>query len=175
MPAAQIQQDSAGDYDAEPKTQDRQTLPCAGSGEMQQKWSLHQDRAANRDADDAPDQPPSERRRRLRRKKRAQPEPYHRISQKKRQTNKHVPPIALVSWHSERHSVPWRRIECKGDERNRACYQPNKERGSITRNVTQCPPRYLFQPGRLVDISSYRASVHEKPHSIYVKQFAKVP
>jgi hypothetical protein len=65
---AQKQNYSAGDDYAEAQAKDRETLPFAGSREMQQKWQLHQRRAANRDANGTPDQAPSIRCRKLRRK-----------------------------------------------------------------------------------------------------------
>jgi len=63
--SAHEQKYGAGDHDAEAQAQDRQALPFAGSGKMQQKWRLDRDGAGNRQAGSAPEQAPSNRRREL--------------------------------------------------------------------------------------------------------------
>ena len=51
--------------------------------------------------------------------------------EKGRSTRKKVPPIALIAWNPQRHSVPGRCVERKGKESDCPCREPGNEHDSV--------------------------------------------
>ena len=159
------QQNAACDHDTETEAQHRESLPVAGSGQVQQKRRLHQGRPANRKAHDAPDHPTPCRGRRPLRKERAQPQPDHRKGQKGWRAGEKVPPVALVAGNSQRDRIPRRCVECERQEGDRSSCQPNNKQCC----VRPCRTLLVFRPHHSFALREAHLFLHGDPQPSYAE------